>query len=182
MAKRRGDEFSRVMVFGTAYADSEGTMQLSEIGKRRGDKAAEAYYRDEKKTILVSGYYSKLLFDAPPVVSEARLLGDYLKSSYRLPESALLYEEESTNTRENIEASLERHPEFFKKILVGKEKPAIVSQAEHLGRIATIWSEELGYSGDSLIHLAAWQPPVAAKGEASELHAMQRMAVEIAAD
>ena len=158
MARRSREEYSKVIVFGTASVDGDGRMQLSDTGKRRGDRAAEAFYRDENKNILVTGGYSKALFASPPEQKEAWLLADYLMSAYKIPRRALFVEEESTTTEENLRFSLEQYPEYFEQAAQGKEVIALVSQADHLARIALLRSGMLGCPDSQFRDLIAYQP------------------------
>ena len=166
MAKYKDQEYSKVMLFGTADVDQEGKMWLTDVGKRRGDRAAEAYYSDETIQILIAGGYGKSLFDSVPDQTEAQLLADYLVGAYKIPASALRLEEKSTTTDENFAFSIAQYPEFFEDIVSGDKKLGLVSQANHLSRIAEIGRRALGLieeDGARFIDLAAWQPAARAR-------------------
>lgn len=145
------------MVLGTAAANKQGDLYLSELGMRRCDRVAEAYYGTDfdriEGLILVSGGYGKLLFDAPPEDREAVLMAGYLERVYYIPQSAMLIEDESTDTKENFDFSVERFPDFFKNIKYGEEVLGLVSHSDHLVKASKIGRRAINCSERQLVEM-----------------------------
>lgn len=158
---KRFGSHNKIMVLGTAAADETGELYLSDIARRRCDRAAEAYFgyrfKRDDGSMLLSGGYGKALEDAPPIGREARLMADYLIKQYGIPPRALLLEDESTTTEENFAFSLEQYPEFFEEIVNGERKLGLVSDEDHLVRAAMIGSWVLKCSERQFTMLPTWK-------------------------
>lgn len=154
--KRLGN-YNKIMVLGTAATDDEGELYLSNVAKSRCDRAAEAYFGNRFKrtenSVLITGGYSRVLSETPPVGREARLMANYLINRYSMPPSALLLEDESTSTIENFTFSKQQYPEFFEEIVNGERKLALVSQDDHLAKAALIGSWVLTCSERQFVKL-----------------------------
>lgn len=126
------------MVFGTGKRAEDGSLELTELAKHRAYEVAKTYYnhsfkRGAARAILIAGGYSKLEFpEEPPAEREAHLIKDFLKEEFFIPEEAFAVEDESTNTVENFENSLEAYPDFFD--IIGEKRIGLVSQPFHLER------------------------------------------------
>ena len=149
------------MLFGTAVADAEGQIHMSETGKQRCYRAAVAYFdhRFDRRpeSLLVSGGFSKDLKDAPPASREALLIADFLIKRCDIPAAAIVTETHSMSSIENIICSAEEFPDFFEGIKAGEEKIGLVSHPHHLARVAFIGSELLPCPVDRFIRLPTTQ-------------------------
>lgn len=125
------------MVLGTA-ANNNGELCFSPPAKSRCDRAAEAYYNSRFKrgeaSLLIAGGYADWLFEEPPIKREALVMADYLINTYNIPANALLLEDQSTDTEKNFTFSRDMFPEFFKDVIDGERKLAVVSHQNHLDK------------------------------------------------
>lgn len=146
-----------MMVFSTGIVDKEGVLHLTDIGKGRAKRAAEAYYSADfsqtPESILVSGGFSKNFIHNPPHGREATLLADYMMRAYDIPSSAFLIEDQSTDTIENLTLSHERYPEWFEDVLDEESKLGLVSDPYHLTRAAMAACALLSCSESQLVKL-----------------------------
>jgi hypothetical protein len=177
---KRLKNYNRIMVLGTAGIDEAGEPVLTEIAKRRCDRAAvEAFGYRFKRTagsILIAGGYSPALHDTPPEKREAHLMAGYIEDQYPSLAGTLLLEDESRTTKENFEFSFEKYPDFFEDVVNGERKLALVSDEEHLERAAMIGSWVLRCTERQFAMQPTWGPlePV---GQGREITPIRRTEV-----
>ena len=134
----------------TATAEA-GALTLSDFGKRRADRAAEAYF-DPKcdraiARIAIAGGYSKDL-DFVPEQTESLLTANYMMGTYGISHRAFLLEEESRSTIENVTFSAMKFTEFFEGALNEEEKIVLASHPYHLARVClvnSVWTNVRKY-------------------------------------
>lgn len=184
---------NRMMAFGTGERAEDGSLVLTDLAKRRADKVAEVYYnhsfnrKGAEPSILLSGGYGKREFpDEPPMQREAQLMAEYLIEQYFIPKSAMLIEDESTDTDENFKNSLQGYPDFFD--YMDKKRLGLVSHESHLknrvieaGVAALAIDDALSESGKWHRLLPAREPIFFSKTSA-DIKVLHEEAAKLAAD
>ena len=163
--------YNNLLIFGTAGVSEDGELFLSEHAQVRAHRAAAEYLRKSfnKKTgrIVIVGGYSKELQSNPPKERESRLIGRFLLEQYQsIPEGALLYEDESTDTWENYLYSLRDFPEIF------EGKLGLISHPNHLKRAIKIGKEVLHRPNDD-----TWYEPLPTSQQDNPLNEIAAMKI-----
>lgn len=174
----KNGEIKKAMVLGSATREKDGTFRLTAVGRARAERVAELYeselFNRRDAAILIAGGYGKCYADRPPSREqrEGKLLANYLMKRYAIPGSALLIEDESTNTIENWQYSMGQHEEFFDEVISGNERLGLVSHPNHLKRVQYI-GEQLGLRADMLLQFPTYAQDNA-KNEAAAFERTRR--------
>lgn len=153
-------DLNKFMILGTGGRGEDGDVCITDFAKQRVNRAIEEAairkisLRSNVPFLLFSGGHSPELFDTPPPTSEAKRMADYALRMYRsdgLTASAILLEEESTNTYENFFYSVNGYTEFFEETLQEERELAIVSHSAHIGRAAASAAGVLNCSPAAII-------------------------------
>lgn len=159
--RRSRKDYDLLMTFGSCETDEAGHIHLSDTGRQRCYRTAEAFFdrrfHRRKESLLIAGGHPKKLIDNPPAEREALLMADLLITQCDVPSSAIITETRSTSSIENFTCSMEEYLELFQGVINGEERIGLVSHPLHLARLAFIGTELLPCSADQLIKLPTMQ-------------------------
>lgn len=182
--RRAAQDHERLMTFGSSCIDDQGQIRLSETGKQRCYRTAEAFFHHrfprERESLLIAGGYPKELIN-PPIAREALLMADFLIERCNIPSSAIMVETGSTSSIENFIYSAQEYPEVFEGVMKGEEKLGLISHPRHLARLAFIGSELLPCPKEQLILLPTMQQDGCNNDERAALEAARLQVAQIKA-